>query len=277
MPTRILILSLVPLAGCFTEPEPSTPSDEGSSGSSSSGAGEDGSTVPTAASTSSSSTSTGGSFDASSGEATAGSSSGDPDESDLLLWQEWNGDYVDTVSGEEGVPTGDASVNTSALELHGNGTVDISYFGADYTSTLDDMTVSIRYFANTGDGLRVLLAFGDNGESLSTNAHELRILNNVFELLTETGEGEDHFVELGPTPSFAVGSWHTVTFVFDGGFVRTCSDGERLSELKYVPAQTTASKLFVGGTWISGEGFDGFIDDLRIWDRSLVSESVGCS
>jgi hypothetical protein len=224
---------------------------------------------------SSSSISTSSSSESTSEDAETTTEASDPG---LMLWHTWNGDYVDQISGEAGTPTGDATVNSSALELGGSGSVDISHFSLDYTAVLESMTVSIRYFANTGDGLHVLLALGDSGEVLSNNAHEIRIRDNIFEIMYETGNGEDHFVDLGPTPQFVIGSWHTASFVFDSDQIRVCSDGVWLPPATTVVVpETTAQKLFVGGTWIPGEGWIGLVDDIKIWDHPRSSAALGCN
>lgn len=270
MSTKIVLFTLL-LGGCFSDAPGVTDSgDEESSSSSSSGesgSGEDESSGPGSSSGSGPSASSSES-DSSGIEEDSSGTTADTDDG-LILWHAWDGDYLDAISGQEGIPTGDASVNTSALELHGSGTVDVSYFNADYRATLQSMTISIRYFANSGAGQRTLFALGDNGEAITNNTHQVRIVNNVFELMTETGEGENHVVQLGPAPDFTAAAWHTVTFAFDGAVVTTCSDGAWLSEADYVPAQTQAEKLFVGGTWITGEGWDGLIDDMRIWNVPL--------
>jgi hypothetical protein len=51
-------------------------------------------------------------------------------------------------------------------------------------------------------------------------------------------------------------------------------DGELLSTSFYVPAETSASQLYLGGTGSTVNSFDGVVDDIAVYDVALSGVQV---
>jgi hypothetical protein len=68
--------------------------------------------------------------------------------------------------------------------------------------------------------------------------------------------------------------WHFLAAVYDGMFVRSYIDGAEVGEaIEWPPTQAPAKDLYIG-SWFLDRFFDGIIDDIRIYDRSLSGYEI---
>jgi hypothetical protein len=66
-----------------------------------------------------------------------------------------------------------------------------------------------------------------------------------------------------------INQWHLLAAVYDGMFVRSYVDGVEVGQaVEWPPTLAPAKDLYIG-SWFLDRFFDGIIDDVRIYDRSL--------
>jgi hypothetical protein len=119
---------------------------------------------------------------------------------------------------------------------------------------------------------------GDGGGGIESFRLQLRG-GKVVLLLASDGSWQPEPIVLS-NRALEVGRWQLVTVTFDGSTARVYLDGvEDVAKPVMFPVLESANTLFVGALGSQNNGaftdqFDGAIDEIRIWDRTVPAEVV---
>src|SRR5207344_402279 len=92
---------------------------------------------------------------------------------------------------------------------------------------------------------------------------------------TENFIGGSAKVLLGPS-ALPTGTWSYLTATYDGSTVRLYVNGTQVSSLAATgPITTSTGALRIGGNVVwGGEWFNGWIDEIRIYNRALNASEI---
>ena len=215
-------------------------------------------------------------------------------QAELVGYWALDGDATDSsIFGNNGTAQGDASYtatekpstlphSTQAAYLDGSG----DYIGVAHSASLfldDVISVSMWVKQDTSDpndnAWSRLLSKGQTEgwmlqRSNTTSAVQLRI-----DTITGTYNGDGK--ENGNNQCFTGfstatdGDWHHLAFVLDSGSIKTYFDGELTLDGTYLHGDgfgnTTELRIALGA---NNEYFEGWIDDVAIWDSTLTADDV---
>lgn len=214
--------------------------------------------------------------------------------SGLAAWYPFNGNS-DDLSGNEnnGVLNGPAPSN----DRFGNSNAAFSFDGEDdYIEIADDATIrpqfiSVSFWFKTSEGA--------NAQSLLYKSEWNTYLNEQYSLALNFGNSPNQFdcsvknnnncdnPGLGwqrnqVTEVVDDNIWHHLVYTYDGGQSTIYVDGVNVSTREFEPGEIDnceGSPLFIGRRWIDGEfvalnSFNGELDDIGIWNRSLSAAEV---
>jgi hypothetical protein len=164
-----------------------------------------------------------------------------------------------------------AAVDGQGLVLNGDVLIDISSFTTMFGSIDSAFTVAIRHKADAYPNGTHMFGRGSTGQGTGSNGFGLGFDTGTgaFQHTTQTGpNGTFHVAPLGSLP--AVGDWSESLFVYGNGVVSHYQDGELTVEANFEPPDTTSPQMWIGGfpawTW----GFEGTIDDVRVYAGALT-------
>jgi hypothetical protein len=195
----------------------------------------------------------------------------------------------DSAADNDGVLSGDASFlpvgiagNAVSMSRAGNGFVN---FGDIFPFTSGDFSYSIWVKMAPGDQEELGVAVGKhvthssaNGHFLGINAWGSRGQNDKAWFYMSSAIGQ----ELISTTSVNDGEWHHIVVTYQaGGQARLYVDGgspEMSKSTVPMPIIFSSSDFYVGAVNWRGDGpqghFDGYIDELQIYDHALSAEEV---
>jgi len=154
--------------------------------------------------------------------------------------------------------------------------VNLSAVGDALFATLDSFTLHMRVRPITypGSAYSIFFMLGGTGENLAGNQIRLQEDAGALTLKTETGNGVDHVINLGAAPDLGV--WTTLTLVVNGDQLTFYRNGGCTDATQFVPVETTAREVSVGGWHDDTYDFsmDGDIDDLRLFAWPLSRSEV---
>jgi hypothetical protein len=104
--------------------------------------------------------------------------------------------------------------------------------------------------------------------------HELGTLG--FVRRRPPGSSSNYLIASGAAPTAADGTWHHAAGVADAAGTRIWMDGKRLdTDVTSVPFTYTAGSPFtVGGAASGSQAFEGWLDDVRVYDRTLTDSEI---
>ncbi len=134
-----------------------------------------------------------------------------------------------------------------------------------------EMTLSAWIYSDNLSGFHMVLTKGDNG-----------VAENYW--LGTDGDGVNFgFVDGGTYAqhttsglSLQTGRWHHIAATFDDAAdeVKLYVDGSAETFTSTYSPSANTERLIIGNSYYSGEGFDGQIDDVRIYDRVLATSEI---
>jgi hypothetical protein len=119
---------------------------------------------------------------------------------------------------------------------------------------------------------------GDGGGGMESFRVQLRGGKVVLVLATDDGSPPEPVVT--SNRSLELERWQLVTVTYDGTTARVYLDGvEDVAKPVMFPVQVSANTLLVGALRLASDGritdqFDGAIDEIKIWDRTVPAEAV---
>ena len=155
-------------------------------------------------------------------------------------------------------------------------------FAEPFRSMLGAFSLTLRFRADSYDRYAPLFGLSGDDDMVTTNKWLILTCSEIscvgtsaagVIVETETGDaGDNSYQLLGPLPP--VGQWVHLSVVVTGDRIALYVDGELLSTSFYVPADTSASWLYLGGTGSTTNSFDGVVDDIAVYDVQLSGVQV---
>ena len=195
----------------------------------------------------------------------------------------------DSIADNDGVLSGDAafaavgiSGNAVGMSRAGNGFVN---FGDIFPFTSGDFSYSFWVMMAQGDRQELTVSVGKhvthssaNGHFVGINAWGSRGQNDKAWFYMSSGIGE----ELISTTSVNDGEWHHIVVTYESlGQASLYVDGgspEMSRSTVPTPIMFSSGDFYVGAVNWRGDGpqgqFDGYIDELQIYDHALSAEEV---
>jgi serine/threonine protein kinase/formylglycine-generating enzyme required for sulfatase activity len=189
-------------------------------------------------------------------------------------------------NGYDGLPIGKIKyvegMIGKAAEFNGKDTfVDISKLAKKYYESRKNLTVS--FFLNINEfpipnptSAQCILTLGSKGETLSDNVfnitNEVNSKKKIFQLDTETGKGQNHYLNL--QENMVNHLWNHYALVFSDKYVAFYRNGEKISNHIYKATESKTEILNIGALGGECSFLNGIIDDLRIYDRQLSEAEV---
>lgn len=120
----------------------------------------------------------------------------------------------------------------------------------------------------------------DNGKFWGFRTHIES--NNVVDCIIARGTGETSgtdFVQTNGGPIVADGTWHHVTWTWDGSYINIYVDGvfAKKSACSFGPVYDAGSQPRIGNDYqslVEGNYFQGSLDDVAIWSRALTADEI---
>lgn len=194
---------------------------------------------------------------------------------DPVLWYTFDETLDDAVGDNHALAIGTITFTPSpeghAASFAGDGHLDIGTFAPTFVDNLDAVTLALQYRSTQRDHAASLLSLGGVGDTVANNDFRIQVRSDVLEVVTETGLGEDHVTGIGDAP--VVDEWHNLVIVFDGDLAAVFLSGELQGSAVFTPAETSSNLLLVGNNAF-GHVFEGFIDDLQVYDRALSDDQA---
>ena len=217
-----------------------------------------------------------------------------PGDADLLAHWDFEGDYVDEVSGWTLTPEGSPSLTDDAPAIGGANALNCSSLGklsnsADAGTILASITdtITISFWAKCNINIDPITGLIDQYyaywfHGLSTNAPGGNTQSNVYTQLPRKngdisfGGGGEYLAQ--PVENSAFGDqWNHYAIVLDqsadakkiyiNGILRDVNDTTNLLD------GTTTAKLNIGGNNVS-DYWHGMIDEFRIYDKALTQNEI---
>ena len=204
----------------------------------------------------------------------------------LIAYYPFNGDANDASGfGNNGTNRNNAlfvsGFNSNAVSLNGSNYVEVLGNDSLLGMRLDtERTISawVKLLADNGSGNNTIIS---KYEAYNTDNSDFYCSIMSSGAIRVTGMGTD-YLDVGNVP---IGQWHHLIFVLKAGNqnTRVYEDGNLVgtSTITYNSNFTTNS-LMIGANWgyvnptnsIVGFFFNGFLDEVRIYDRALSSNEV---
>lgn len=153
--------------------------------------------------------------------------------------------------------------------------IDVAGLGDDLYATIDTFTLHMRVRpAAYGNLFAVFFMLGALDESFAGNSMRFQEQDGNLSIKTETGDGVDHIVTLGPAPP--IGVWTSLTFVINANWVTLYRDGGCAERVPFVPVETGARNVAIGGWADGGHDFavNGDIGEVRIYSEPLGRREI---
>lgn len=200
----------------------------------------------------------------------------------LLAYFPFNGNTFDSGPNfYHGINTGgtfdqdeEGNLNSS-LKLDGiEQYVDLNIFADVFRDNLPELTIYFKVKFDHFDSNQTLLSLGTNGENIETNVFEFEFENGQIQLETEIGNSAENIeLNLELPDNIMNDVWQEVIITFKDDSLTYCRNDEVIYKGKYIPAETTVQRLFLGCFNGGGDNaccfFSGNIDELQFYNRIL--------
>lgn len=113
---------------------------------------------------------------------------------------------------------------------------------------------------------------GSDGSSSRTNGFCLGYRGTDTNLLFISGNSSEGVCSNVVSCSIETFQWHNLIGIWDDGVSRVWLDGHRVNIIQHHPFLLNVPQ-FEGVVWLRGH-FDGFVDDLRIYNRALTDDEA---
>ena len=153
--------------------------------------------------------------------------------------------------------------------------VAVDPLAAVFRALIDDYSIALRVRVleyPSGDQESVLFSVGEDGEQMAQNATRLSIRSGRVTFKTETGEGDDHVVDLGP--AIPVDTWVHLAITVSDTRLRYYRDGVLQLETNHVPADTRTEQAQVGGWPGDDISLNGDVDLAQLYSGELNAGQV---
>jgi len=186
----------------------------------------------------------------------------------LIGWWKLDGDIID-YSGSDNDGTNSGATITSGLgqKAYSFNGVD-SYISIPVTQTSPQQSVSIWFYPTSGvDGERIFWANGSNRFILALQS------SSRLEFYTDTTVKSSGY--LSTVLTYNLNSWNNVVITYNGSSTSIYVNGAEDTSHHSITGIVNPYSLNIGTNYSrSGDWFNGKIQDIRIYNRSLSSEEV---
>lgn len=157
--------------------------------------------------------------------------------------------------------------------------IDASAMGPLAFASREEFSVLVTYYQDDDFGTQILWSLGrstDEGAP-DSNAFFLGLTDGTVQAFTETGLGENHYLDLDPGPAF--GQWATLVFVINGDEIRVFWGGELRASGFLTPVETATQELYFGSvrddvTPLTTNVLDGLLEEIRFYDYALTNDEA---
>lgn len=290
IPCVLVAIVAAATTGCFSDPASSStgsssPTDPEASSSEATSAGSTATSSDVASSSDATSTTTSSAETTTSIDTSAGSTGAELPQP-RAAWR-FDGDLTEDIENADALAVGSVQFISSPTGMAAapatGAYIDASAVGSLVLASKAAFTMLVRVRLDDLEGNQMLWSLGpawaegEGGEPAEHNATAFSVLDGQFHLLTETGEGTNHYLDPAPAPPTA--QWSTVVVAIEADFVRVYVDGALVGASEFVPSETSTTLFYIGGLMNPVDASDtdslhGAIDDARFWDVVLDENQV---